>query len=187
MKKSLVQRGNPPAVPVVMYRRLCRTLGYGEVPEALACGVPVQLPHCMGAQVSLPGAYGRGEGECREGYPHAVRVARSRSDGAERPSGSCASGVFDPAEAVGVGVHGVSEGEVGHQAVQELSGTTQEAVLGESLLGTRILCEHGRYERRTHQALCEVPRRARTAGGEEPTGLSLLESPPIPPPLAVVV
>jgi len=105
--KGLVQRENPPALPVVMYRRLCRTLKHGKVPEALTCGVPVQLPHRMGAEVSLPGADGGSAGERGERHPHPVRVAGSRSDGTQRASGSCASGVFDTTKAVGVGVHGV--------------------------------------------------------------------------------
>ncbi len=86
--------------------------------------------------------------------------------GAERTEGSCSCGVFDSAEDIGFELHEVFEVEVGDQDIQELSEAEAKAVLGKSFLVSRILCEHGRDERRSDSALCSIPRktgqRART-------------------------
>src|SRR5690606_31665556 len=83
-------------------------------------------------------------------------VEGGRGDGTERSAGSCASGLFDSAEDSGISVHGVSQGEVGDQGVQELSGLAKEAVLGQSFLGERVFCQHGWDGRGDDPSLCSL-------------------------------
>lgn len=104
-----------------------------------------------------------------------MRVERGRSAGAE-----CASRPYPPCllcatEAINIGIYGFSKRKAGDQAVQELSCTEAKAVLGKSFLGTWLLHQHGRDERRPDQALREVSGRARKASRAKPPGLPLLE------------
>ena len=69
-------------------------------------------------------------------------MERSGSGRVECSKRSCACDLGDSAEVCGVGSDGDVEREDGDQDVSEFSGDEEEAILGESFLGERILCEY---------------------------------------------
>ena len=98
-------------------------------------------------------------------------MERRRGARTDRAAGSCALGLFDPAEGLGLGVHGLSQGQAGDQVVQELSAPEAEALLGQPLLGTRLLCQHRRARRRPRAAVCAVPGETGEEARERSAGL----------------
>ena len=71
-------------------------------------------------------------------------MEKGRDLGDERAGRSCSYGGGDTTEAVDLAGDGDIEGEERDKNIQEFFWAEEEAVLGESLLGTGVLCEHGR-------------------------------------------
>lgn len=67
-----------------------------------------------------------------------------RDPGDECPRRSCPSGSLCPSQAISFRGDGYVKGEDSHQDIPELPSIQEEALLGQSLLEPRILCEHHR-------------------------------------------
>ena len=65
-----------------------------------------------------------------------------RGGGTEHAGGSRACVGADTAQDFDIRIHGAGEREGGFAGVQRLSGIAAQAVLGEPLLGARLLCGH---------------------------------------------
>ncbi len=77
----LVRLRNPLPLAVVMERWLCRRKGVrlmrnGKVQEAVTCDLLLQIPHSVGAEVSLPNIEGSDKGRVATGYKGDERVVR---------------------------------------------------------------------------------------------------------------
>ena len=70
-------------------------------------------------------------------------LERGGCGGVECAKRSCACSVGDSTEVFGIGGDGDGQGKECDQDVSEVSGFEEEAVLGESFLVERVLCEHG--------------------------------------------
>ena len=81
-----------------------------EISQVDAHSLPVQLQYCMDAEVSISSFRGADQGGDGARHSRLVRMEGGSGAGVERAAGSCASCVFDSAEAVGVGVHRLSGG-----------------------------------------------------------------------------
>ena len=68
-----------------------------------------------------------------------MRLEEAGDSGNEYPGGPCAHGLVNPAEVFSFCGRWVSQREMRHQNILQTFGT-QEAILGEALLGERILC-----------------------------------------------
>ena len=73
-----------------------------------------------------------------------MRVERVGSGSIECTQGSCTCDIGDSAKVFGIGCYGDVERQDCDKDVSDISGDEKEAVLGESFLGERILCEHDR-------------------------------------------
>ena len=98
----------------------------------------------MVSEVSVSGIAGRAGKVCGSECEDAVRVERIGSGRIECSEGSRAYDIGNPAEVFSVRSDGDVERQDGDQDVSEISGDEEEAVLGESFLGERVLCEHDR-------------------------------------------
>jgi hypothetical protein len=95
----------------------------------------LSIPRGMGAEVSVSDVTraGRKRGaEVRDGVLSATGL---RNSGTERSAGSCASAGEGAAEAIDLGGDGRPERTYCDSVVYAVSESTEEAVLGESLLG----------------------------------------------------
>jgi len=54
------------------------------------------------------------------------------------------------------GVYGISEREAGNQDIQELPSAEGEAILGQPLLGKRLLCQYGGDGRGSDPSICSL-------------------------------
>ena len=102
----------------------------------------MQIPYCVVSEVSVSSIAGRESEVCGGEREDVVWVERVGSGGVECSKRSCACDIGNTAEVFGVRSDGNVEGEDDDQDVPEFSGDEKEAVLGESFLGERILCEH---------------------------------------------
>jgi hypothetical protein len=103
---------------------------HGEVEEAIACSIPVQLPYRVVSQIPLSHHEGWGSEVCGAVDTVALRVEVGRCIGAECAGGSRARSSKYTAEAFDMGAVGYSKGKNGHKAFQELSGAEEQTVLG---------------------------------------------------------
>ena len=94
--------------------------GYGQVEEAVSCGVPVWVSHRVVSEVSISDTERGGREVCGEEHTDAVRVAGGRDTGAEREGGTRASGGERAAEGVDIEVDGGVEREDSDKAVWEV-------------------------------------------------------------------
>ena len=94
------------------------------------------------SEVSVSSLAGREGKVCGGKREDVVWVERVGSGGVECSKGSRACDFGDSAEVFSVGRDGNVEGEDGDQDVSEISRDEEEAVLGESFLGERVLCEY---------------------------------------------
>ena len=76
-----------------------------------------------------------------------MRMERVGSGSIECSEGSRACDIGNCAEVFSIRSDGNVEGKDSDQDVSEISGDEEEAVLGESFLGERVLCEHDRVGR----------------------------------------
>lgn len=107
----------------------------------------LSIPPGVGTEVSVPDAAGtdrQGGAEMHDGILSAVGM-RDRGD--EHSGGSCAFVGKGAAEAIDLGADGRPERTYGDTVVHGVSDVTQEAVLGQSFLGERVLCGYGRAQR----------------------------------------
>ena len=70
-------------------------------------------------------------------------ICRVRGGGIERPARSRSSCFDDSAEGIGFGITGSVKGSDVDEDVQPVPGVEEEAVLGQSFLGQRVLCGYG--------------------------------------------
>ena len=109
-----------------------------------------------------------------------------RDSGAECAAGACALAGEGAAEAVDLGVDGRPERTYRDSVVHGVSEPAQEAVLGQSLLGQRVLRGHGGTQQRDDPEIRTVPGEGRAAPGTAAIGTknrrTFWEGPPGVPP-----
>lgn len=130
----------------------------------------LSIPPGLGAEVSVSDAAGadwQGSAEMRDGILSAVGV---RDRGGEHSGGPCALVGEGAAEDVDLGVNGRPERANRNSVVQSVSDTTQETLLGQSLLGQGILRGHGRARQRHDTKVCAVSREGRIASAAASIG-----------------
>ena len=99
----------------------------------------VQIPYNLVPEISVQNSQGSVATVSRGNIATVMRLEESRDSGDEYPVGPCAHGLVNPAEVFGFCGRWVSQREMRHQNIRQAFGT-QEAILGEALLGERILC-----------------------------------------------
>ena len=97
----------------------------------------------MGSEIPVSNPGGRGQRGCCGGDSSDMWICRLRSGGTECAAGPRASGVDDPAEGIGIGIDGAVKGSDVDEDVPSVSATQEEAVLGQSFLGQRVLRGYG--------------------------------------------
>jgi len=125
----------------------------------------LSVPRGVGSKVPVPDLNRDGKGVFGSGHPGDLWICWVRSSRIERASGSCASGVDDSAEGIGIGVAGAFEGADIDEDVPAVPAFEEEALLGESLLGQRLLCRHGGIGCGHDTEVCPLPGKERTADG----------------------
>gem|GEM_PF-6149836 len=139
----------------------------------------------MGAEVPLPNFDGAGVGGGQSLYPCVFGATEGRGGGVERSDRPCTFVGDGAAEGVDFIICWNIEGTDSDPCVQSIPGVEAQAVLGESLLGTRILCGHGGSGRSEDTRLCALSRKTGTTGGAAWLGvLSEIDSPEDNPGLA---
>ena len=123
----------------------------------------LSIPPGLGAEVSVSNAARadwQGSAEMRNDILSAVGM-RDRGD--EHSGGSRAFVSKGAAEDVNLGLNGRPERAYRDTALQRIFVYTEEALLGQSLLGQRVLRGYGRAEQRDDTKIREVPRKGRNA------------------------
>ena len=120
---------------------------------------------CMGTEVSVSDLNRGCEGGSRSWGPGDLRVCGMRGDGAECAAGSRASGSDDPAEGVDIRTAGSGEGSDLDEVVSPVSVFEEEALLGQSFLGKRLLCGHRGIGCGHDTQVCPLPGEERAADG----------------------
>ena len=118
-----------------------------QIYESIACYMALSIPSGMGAEISVSDAAWadrQGGAEMCDGILSADGM---RDSGDECAGGSCAFVGKGAAEVVDFGVDGRPERTHGDSDVYAVPDVTQEALLGESFLGQRVLRRYGWTER----------------------------------------
>jgi hypothetical protein len=127
-----------------------------QIQETIAYDLALRVPHRVGAKISLPGdgrEDKRGGGvECAGAEP----ADELRGAGDERAGGSCAYDRANTAEAVDLRIHGAIEGQERDPCVERISGFTTASLLGQSLLGARVLRRDGGVGCRNDTEVCKM-------------------------------
>ena len=134
--------------------------------EACACGLSMQLPYRMDAEIQVPDSRRRNSEKSRREDTSNLRMERCRNHGTQRNERPCAYGGEHATEGIDIRADGDTEREDSNCAVQRQAGAQKEAVLGELFLEPGILCHDNRDGRRKDTAICEIPGRERTDRGE---------------------
>ena len=87
-----------------------------------------------------------------------MRVEEAGNFRNKRPRGPCAYGCLHSTEIFSLRDRWIFEREVCHQNIRQASGV-EEAVLGKTFLGERVLCKHGRPRRRKGASIREMATR----------------------------
>ena len=114
-----------------------------QICKSIACYMALSIPPGLGAEVSVSDAAGadrQGSAEMCHGILSAVGV---RDSGDEHSGGPCAFVGKGATEDVDLRVNGRPERTNRNSVIQSVSDVTQEALLGQSLLGQGVLCGHG--------------------------------------------
>ena len=130
----------------------------------------LSIPHDLGAEISVSDAAGadrQGSTEMRDGVLSAIGMRDSGDEHSGRPCALVGEGA---AEDVNFGVNGRPEGTNRNSVVQSVSDVTQEALLGQSLLGQGVLRGHGRSGQRYDKKVRAVSREGRIASAAASTG-----------------
>ena len=130
----------------------------------------LSIPLGMGSEVSVSDVTraGRKRGaKVRDGILSATGL---RNSGTERSARSCALTGEGAAEAIDLGGDGRPERTYCDPIVYAVSESAQEAVLGESFLGQRLLRGYGRTEQRYDPKIRKVPRKRRAESGATASG-----------------
>ncbi len=120
------------------------------------------VPYCLGAKISLQGIKGRnsqGGAELRPGLLQQDKLSGSRTECARRP---CALAGEGTAKSSDISVGWNSEGEDGVTNIYAVFVFTAKALLGQSLLGKRLLRRYGRNRCRDDTEVCKVSGKAGT-------------------------
>ena len=86
--------------------------------EACACGLSVQLPYRMDAEIQVPDSRRRNSESCRREDTRNMRMERSRNTGTQRNERPCAYGGKRATAGIDIRVDGYTEREDGNCAVQ---------------------------------------------------------------------
>ena len=134
-----------------------------QICKSIACYMALSIPPGLGTEVSVSDAAGadrQGSAEMCHGILSAVGV---RDSGDEHSGGPCALVGEGAAEDVDLGVDGRPEGTNRNSVVQSVSDVTEEALLGQSLLGQELLRGHGWSRQWNDTEVCAVSREGRIA------------------------
>jgi hypothetical protein len=127
-----------------------------QIQKTIAYDLALRVSHRVGAKISLSGAGGedkRGGGvECAGAEP----TDELRGAGDERAGGSCAYDRANTAEAIDLRIHGAVEGQERNPGIELISGFTTAPLLGQSLLGARVLPGDGGVGRRDDTEVCKM-------------------------------
>ena len=134
-----------------------------QVCKIIARYMALSIPLGMGAEIPV-------QNDARAGRERSAQVCNGvlsatglRSVGTEYTSRSCALAGKGSTEAVYFGADGRPERTYCDTAVQRIPIYTEEALLGQSLLGQRVLRGYGRAEQRDDTKIREVSREGRNA------------------------
>jgi len=115
------------------------------------------VSHCMGSEVSVSDPGGGGERGRRGVDSCDMWVCWLRGSGAQCATGPRASGFDDSTEGIRIGVDGTFKGADIDEDVPSVPAAPQEALLGQSFLGQRILCGHGGLGCGHDTEVCPLP------------------------------
>jgi len=86
--------------------------------EACACGLSMQLPYRMDAEIQVPDSRRRNSKSCRREDTRDMRMERGRNTGTQRNERPCAYGGEHTAEGIDIRADWDTEREDGNCAVQ---------------------------------------------------------------------
>jgi hypothetical protein len=128
----------------------------------------------LGSKVSVPYIDGGSKGGFGNWHPSDLWIRRMRSCGAECPNRSCAYGDNGTAKDIHIGVVGKAEGPNLDEVVPSVSAVKEEAILGQSFLGERLLCGYSRTGCGYGAQVCALPGKERaTVGADETNRLTM--------------
>ena len=152
--------------------------------EAITYDMALSVSHYLGTEIPIPRAARR---DCRGGWSGGTGVCGSngrrgvRTGRAGRPRAPSGHGA---AEGVDIEVRWNDQGSDGNSDIEPAQEAETEAVLGQSLLGTRILCRHNWAGRGEGPHVCAVSGKAGTNGRATRPGLQMTSGGGIVYPLA---
>ena len=120
----------------------------------------MQVPYCILSEVSLSDIQ-----RCDRWICQATSVSTVQAKGASSGAGvecaawPCASDSWDTAEVCGVRVHGIPKRQTGDTIVLTIR-KSGETVLGQTLVGARLLCQHGWTGWGENPKVCPMAREA---------------------------
>ena len=125
----------------------------------------LSVPRCLGAEIPVSDFDRCGERGHRKRDTSHLRFCRLRGGGVERSSGPCALGVDGSSQGGDIATDGSSEGADLDAIVSSVSAIEEEAILGQSFLGQRLLCGHGGSGCGNDTQVCALSREEGTAAG----------------------
>jgi hypothetical protein len=154
---------------VLLERRICPSASFGrclhnetkgkndeQIQANVAHYMALRVSPSVDAKISVSGDAREGQRGGGNVYSGTERVVGVRGGGTERAGGSRAYVGADTAEGVDFRIYGAGERQVCAAGVQRVSGPASATVLGEPLLGTRLLCGQGRLGPRDDTEVCKM-------------------------------
>ena len=124
----------------------------------------MQIPCGLVSKIPIPDFEGRSGKVGSRDDQAAVRMEADKDLGGKCAGGPYPLGLVHSSQVLGIGGGGIPEREERHQNVQPAHGA-EEAILGQALLGTGILCQHSGPGRRTDQEIRKMANEERPRHG----------------------
>jgi len=145
----------------ILVSRCSRSVEKGEadeqVSEIIACDLALSVPYRVGSEIQAPGIEREGGEGGVELHTGVCREVGLQHSGIERATRPCASVGTGATESIHLESDGDPEGSNSDQDIQEVSISEAEAILGQSFLGTGILCGHRRLRQGDDNEVREIP------------------------------
>ena len=122
------------------------------------------ISYCLGAQIPVPDIEWWGWNWSWAVYPCIFGTETVWGYWAQYLDRPCASSCNGAAEDIDIGFCGHGKRPDGHPRVQQVSTIEDTSLLGQSVLGQRVLCRHRGSGWRENSPICEVPGGQRTQG-----------------------